>query len=621
MENFYQWLTIFSGATISLLGWLLYSSARVLEEKQLQIDEFEREDSHGKRAQRQRENQSEVAALKEHLREKEQIITDLQNAAAFAAGLQAENSELSLKNQRLEDEKNDLRNQLQAAQQRLTETAAQNQALVDRQTELAGQLAQSKLNTDDLTAENNGLRAEIAAFSSKLSESETQIDEIRAAQQRAQLTAQQLQRELAEYRKQFETGQSTLAEMTRLNQRMTAQLETLQAEIGELKQKLDERDATIHELHSEKQDLRNRNRELEDALELRQNQLIAGQSQFQEAIRQEREAADRCARMETEIADLKQRIDKDQANVREVEIAQQRISELESREKLYREQQERLQALIADMERDLEVSKSQRQALEDAHESLREAERVCQDLRDENRRLEEETLRWQERLRRQEEAQHQLKMLQRQLDQSQAGGAQGHVSEQQSAAGESSLSSAGADRFDGGIDSLEPPPRSGPQHDSLGRAARDHAAGPAVAKDRAAKQKARRILANLNWPIGFAVSAVIVLLLAGAIVSGFLGTDFSTRAKLAGAPDTSSEEYTAETPRERPASRVRGAFQTIRATAVYSERNENAALVATIERGTKLNVVDFRDGWLEIRSKHGRPPGFIREETAVRIRD
>jgi len=30
----------------------------------------------------------------------------------------------------------------------------------------------------------------------------------------------------------------------------------------------------------------------------------------------------------------------------------------------------------------------------------------------------------------------------------------------------------------------------------------------------------------------------------------------------------------------------------------------------------KVNVVNGKDGWLEIHSKHGRPPGFIRRESA-----
>jgi len=42
-------------------------------------------------------------------------------------------------------------------------------------------------------------------------------------------------------------------------------------------------------------------------------------------------------------------------------------------------------------------------------------------------------------------------------------------------------------------------------------------------------------------------------------------------------------------------------------------------VVGNIGPGTKLNVVDSSDGWLEIRSKHGRPPGFVRQDAAVRI--
>jgi hypothetical protein len=42
-------------------------------------------------------------------------------------------------------------------------------------------------------------------------------------------------------------------------------------------------------------------------------------------------------------------------------------------------------------------------------------------------------------------------------------------------------------------------------------------------------------------------------------------------------------------------------------------------LIASIGPGMKLNVVDSSNGWLEIRSKHGRPPGFIRQEAAIKI--
>jgi hypothetical protein len=65
--------------------------------------------------------------------------------------------------------------------------------------------------------------------------------------------------------------------------------------------------------------------------------------------------------------------------------------------------------------------------------------------------------------------------------------------------------------------------------------------------------------------------------------------------------------------------RIRGVFQTIRPTRVYSSPSENSERVADIGKGTRVNVVDSQNGWLEIHSKHGRPPGFIRRDAAQRM--
>ena len=69
----------------------------------------------------------------------------------------------------------------------------------------------------------------------------------------------------------------------------------------------------------------------------------------------------------------------------------------------------------------------------------------------------------------------------------------------------------------------------------------------------------------------------------------------------------------------KPAPRLRGAFKITRPTQVYSGPSESSPLIASVGPGMRITVVDSRDGWLEIRSKHGRPPGFIRQEAAVRI--
>jgi hypothetical protein len=64
--------------------------------------------------------------------------------------------------------------------------------------------------------------------------------------------------------------------------------------------------------------------------------------------------------------------------------------------------------------------------------------------------------------------------------------------------------------------------------------------------------------------------------------------------------------------------RVQGTYRITRSTQVYSEPSDTSELIANIKPGIKINVVDSRNGWLEIRSKHGRPPGFVRQAAAVK---
>ena len=54
-------------------------------------------------------------------------------------------------------------------------------------------------------------------------------------------------------------------------------------------------------------------------------------------------------------------------------------------------------------------------------------------------------------------------------------------------------------------------------------------------------------------------------------------------------------------------------YEIVQPTRVFSAPSEHSQLVANVEPGTQVNVVDSRNGWLEIRSKHGRPPGFIED--------
>ena len=78
-------------------------------------------------------------------------------------------------------------------------------------------------------------------------------------------------------------------------------------------------------------------------------------------------------------------------------------------------------------------------------------------------------------------------------------------------------------------------------------------------------------------------------------------------------------------PKEPPAKTTRsqslfGAHTIVKPTPVYSEPSEESALITSLDPGTQVNVVAARRGWYEIRSRSGRPPGFIRQDGASRNR-
>jgi hypothetical protein len=80
-----------------------------------------------------------------------------------------------------------------------------------------------------------------------------------------------------------------------------------------------------------------------------------------------------------------------------------------------------------------------------------------------------------------------------------------------------------------------------------------------------------------------------------------------------------SEKTTGAIASQKPLSTTWESYEIVRPTRVFSSPSEHSQLIANIEPGTQVNVVDSRNGWLEIRSKHGRPPGFIPKAAATRI--
>ena len=58
-------------------------------------------------------------------------------------------------------------------------------------------------------------------------------------------------------------------------------------------------------------------------------------------------------------------------------------------------------------------------------------------------------------------------------------------------------------------------------------------------------------------------------------------------------------------------------YQTVRSTSVFEEPSASSQKVGSIANGSRVRVVGSTGDWLEVRSKQGRPPGFIRRDDAV----
>jgi exonuclease VII large subunit len=59
-----------------------------------------------------------------------------------------------------------------------------------------------------------------------------------------------------------------------------------------------------------------------------------------------------------------------------------------------------------------------------------------------------------------------------------------------------------------------------------------------------------------------------------------------------------------------------GIYETTRETTVYENPSPAARVITQIGKGTRINVVSAAGDWLEVRSKHGNPPGYVRSDEA-----
>jgi len=166
----------------------------------------------------------------------------------------------------------------------------------------------------------------------------------------------------------------------------------------ELKQQLQASQEIIKELEAEQQRLAGinfENQQLRDEIANLKNQLQASEIQLSESVWQNPEAAERYTQLQNEIVELKQQAARGQTTAHELEA--QELDAIESREMIFKEHQHKLEAQIENLQRALFMEKQAVQELDATRERLAGMERVCQELREENRRLEDDISRWQVR--------------------------------------------------------------------------------------------------------------------------------------------------------------------------------------------------------------------------------
>ena len=442
-----------------------------------------------------------------------------------------------------------------------------------------------------------------------------------------------------------------LAELRAANQ-------DLQSQIAGLSGKLELSRRTIAELEATQQNNasdQDQARELRAANEQLKMQLNELHSRLQasEARAPVTDAAhqdvshQQLAQAQAEIAALRQKLDDSQAKIRGLETAQRNAVSVAALEAQHLEERQRLQARMAEMDKEISTEREKLRELDALRAHCAESEQTQQSLRDEIRRRDEEIPRWQARITEAEAHREQLGALQKPYSEL--------LSKQVSLLEKQRELQEDLEAF---ARLMSTPAQVGQAMPSLSTnkipspPAAEHEQPTAAAEPQ--PKRARR----------FGIFPVVILLLAaGALGSWYAAFDSSESTVPTVTASTQSQnaspaaqrrrethlqpESTAVTPDAAPAPsmvkepvrpavknnsesaslsppvkrtpRVGGTYQITRASRVYARPTELSQSIGDIEPGVKVSVVDSRDGWLEIHSKHGRPPGFIRSEVAARV--
>ena len=352
------------------------------------------------------------------------------------------------------------------------------------------------------------------------------------------------------------------------------------------------------------------------------SRLSASETQLREVGRRSQDTDERNGCLEAEVANLKHQFSDMQSKNREIANSLRSFPEMAFEKVWFKDQLQQLESRIVRLESQLVYGAMQVQELDDARERLRESERALRELAEENRRISGVVSAWQERLTAREDSETRVDLLWREIQEiltKYPACVEGKAVAQEKLADAAHSVPCARDDIENAVGQLPS------HHAQQGRAnisylgAGDSPEG--VHFQTHAKSK-RVVWFPVKQHSRFGAVAAAIFLIITAVAIGVRETKFPEPIAPPHAPDRKAQEDKVKTvskPAINPAPRLRGIFETVRPTQVYTGPSENSALIADIGPGIKLNVVNSVYGWLEIRSKRGRPPGFVRQEATVRI--
>lgn len=443
-----------------------------------------------------------------------------------------------------------------------------------------------------------------------------------------------------------------LAEMRAKNQELQNQIAGLTAKLDLSRRSIEELETTHQRAAGDEhatQELRAANERLTLELNQVRSRLQASEAQLQGSSAASDFASQTNDQARQEIANLRQQLEQSHAKIRDLQSAQQKFPNLDEIEARHRAEQQSIQAHIVSLNQELSAGREKIREFDELRNRAAESERTQQMLREEIRRHEEETSRWQARLADAEEHRQRLVALQAPLADLLAKHAA--LADRQREFEEDVMVLR---RLVGGstqtTEAMNSTTATSPS-DALGN--RVVELQQTTTAEQSEPKKARR----------FGIFSVVFLLAAGGALGAWYFSADSTRSTAGSNNAVSIQQQSARVPAPMeissrasvtvtaikppaaiaepavkeasrpvvrrnpdgeksptaPAAAGSVTYEVTRASRVYAAPNELSQSLGDIEPGTKVSVVNNSDGWLEIHSKHGRPPGFIRKEAAARV--